>query len=145
MQKKHAFLRGVVWVMCIYHIFLGITLNCPVGFIEWTTTHILGASRLPDSSALFVARMLGTYLIVLGIGMGVAAWNPVKNRALLTIGSILVILRSIQRIVQSVDLEQALGISSGNNWITIIILLAFAAVLIFFRYRIYNEMRIETT
>lgn len=140
MKKKHLVLRGVVWLVCLYHILLGITLNCPVKCITWVATNTLCATKMPDASALFLARMLGTYLIVFGIAMGLAAWNPIKNRALLTIGAILVVLRTLQRLVQVDDLQDAIGISSGGNWTTVVVLLAFAGVLAFFRYCVYREM-----
>lgn len=140
MQKKYVVLRGVVWLVCLYHILLGITLNCPVKCITWVATNALGATKMPDGSALFLARMLGTYLIVFGIGMGLAAWNPVKNRALLTLGAILVVLRTLQRLVQVGDLQEAIGISTGSNWATVAVLLAFAAALAFFRYCVYQQM-----
>jgi hypothetical protein len=139
-MKKHLVLRGVVWLVCLHHLVLGIVLNCPVESIRWTTQALLGATKLPDASALFLARMLGTYMIVLGIGMGLAAWDPVKNRALLSLGAILVALRGLQRLVQADDLQSALGISSGSNWTTVLIILAFGAVLAFFRFRVYQDM-----
>jgi hypothetical protein len=140
MQKKYVALRGVVWLVCLYHISLGVTLNCSVKCMTWVATNALGATKMPDASALFLARMLGTYLIVFGVGMGLAAWNPVKNRALLTLGAMLVILRTVQRLLQAGDLQEALGISAGSNWATITALLVFAAVLVFFRYCVYQEM-----
>ena len=140
MQKKFLVLRGVVWLVCVYHVLLGVALNSPVSCITWVATHLLGATKMPDASALFLARMLGTYLIVFGIGMGLAAWNPVKNRALLSLGAILVVLRVVQRLVQVGDLQQAIGISTVGNWTTVVVLFAFAAVLAFFRYCVYQQM-----
>jgi hypothetical protein len=80
-------------------------------------------------------------MIAFGIGMGIAAWNPIKNRALLTVGAILVGLRAIQRIIQAADLEQMLGISSGKNLLTIGILFVLAAILIYFRMKLYQDMK----
>ncbi len=140
MERKYLVLRGVVWTVCIYHVLLGVALNAPVGLITWVATNVLGATRMPDASALFLARMLGTYLIVFGVAMGVVAFNPIKNRALLTLSAILVVLRAIQRVVQSGDLDQALGISAASNYTTIAILILIAAALAFFRFQIYREM-----
>lgn len=141
MQNKYLFLRGAIWFVCIFHILLGVILNLPVSYIVWLLTNILGATKMPDASILFLVRMLGTYLFVFGIGMGIAAWNPVKNRSLLTLGAILVTLRAVQRIVQAGSLEQMLGISSQSNWVTIIIFLLFAIALVVFRAKIYKDMK----
>ncbi len=141
MQNKYVFFRAVVWLVCLYHVTFGVLLNCPSELIDSTAKSLMGATKLPDASALFLARMVGTYMLVFGIGMGVAAWNPVKNRALLTIGVILVVLRALQRVVQANDLTHALGVSSSGNWATIIILLVFAAILGLFRLRILQDQK----
>ena len=88
---------------------------------------------MPDSSALFLARMLGGYMLCFGVGMGLAAWDPVKNRSILSLGAGLVVLRSIQRIVQADTLQETLGLSSQANWTAIVILLVFAVFLVAFR------------
>ena len=141
MQAKYRFLRGVVWVVGAYHIILGVILNCPVSWIVWTSNHILGATRMPDASALFLARMLGVYLVAFGVAMALAAWDPIKNRAILSIGAILVALRTLQRLVQADDLQQGLGISGGTNWVTVIVLVVLAAFLLFFRIQLYRDMQ----
>ena len=141
MKKHYPVLRSVVWGMCAYHLFLGCTLNGPGNWISTVLTHLLGATRIPDASALFAGRMLGVYLIVFGLGLGLAAWNPIKNRALLSLGAILVVIRGIQRLVQFQDLETALGIPASTNWTAVAILWAFGVTLVFFRYRVFKEMR----
>ncbi len=143
MQKKYLVLRSVVWLMCLYHVVVGIVLNCPVDVISFAMTHLMGATKIPDSSALFPARMLGTYMIVFGLGLGAAAWNPVKNRAILTVGVVLVLLRAAQRLLQAQDLSQALGVSSRTNWTAILILILFAATLAFFRFKLYRDRAME--
>ena len=141
MENRYPLLRALVWFVCLYHLFLGIMLNCPVDSIDWVASRVLGATKMPDVSALFLARMLGTYLIVFGIGMGLAAWNPVKNRALLSLGAILVVARATQRVFQANDLQQTLGISTGVNWATIVILVMIGVVLVLFRVKLYQDMR----
>jgi hypothetical protein len=141
MQKNYFVLRGVTWFISVFHVIFGIVLNTSPKTIVWFVTNVLGATKMPESSVLFLARALGTYMIAFGIGMGIAAWNPIKNRALLTVGAILVGLRAIQRIIQAADLEQMLGISSGKNLLTIGILFVLAAILIYFRMKLYQDMK----
>lgn len=143
MQKKHLCLKTVVWLICAYHVTLGIILNAPVDLLSTTLTHGFGATKMPDASALFPARMLGTYMLVFGIGMGIAAWNPVKNRALLTVGVLLVSGRALQRILQADDLAWALGVAPAANWTAIAILLAFAVLLAGFRIKLWQDMKSE--
>lgn len=141
MQKKYLYLRGIVWFISVYQVLLGIILNSSPAVIVWAATNFLGATKMPDISALFLARALGTYMIALGIGIGIAAWDPVKNRALLSVGAILVGLRAIQRIIQAQDLEQMLGISKEGNLITIVFLSVLAAMLLYFRLKLHYDMK----
>ncbi len=127
--------------MTVYHLLLGIVLNCPVEVISWVAVNLLGASHLPDATALFPARMLGTYMIVFGLGMALVAWDPVKNRALLSLGAILVIARSLQRIFQADDLQIALGVPPQANWGTIVALLVIAMLLIVFRINLHRDLK----
>ncbi|MFC1643609.1 hypothetical protein ACFL1F_00835 [Chlamydiota bacterium] len=145
MKKRYLVLRAGVWIICVYLVLLGLILNGPVKGITYAATNFLGASKMPDASALFLARMLGAYLVVFGIGMGIAAWNPIKNRALLTLGAILLVLRSIQRLVCLTDLQNTLGISTGHNWMTVVLVLLFAIFLMYFRFRLYHDMGKENS
>jgi len=140
MENKYLVLRGVTWFVAVYHVALGVVLNCPVPWIDWTACHLLGATKLPDASALFLARMLGCYLAAFGLAAGLAAWDPVKNRAILSVVVILTVLRSIQRVLQASDLEQTLGIAPRSNWTMVAVPLVFAAILLYFRWRVYRDM-----
>ena len=141
MNKDYRFFRVVVALVCLYHLFLGIVLNSPVDVISWVAINLLGATHLPDATALFPARMLGTYLIVFGLGMGLVAWDPVKNRALLSLGAILVVMRILQRVLQADDLQVALGITSQASWGTVIGLLLIVIVLVVFRLLLLRDMK----
>lgn len=144
MKNKYVWLRGVTWFVCVYHASLGVVLNCPVPWIEWMSSHLLGATKMPDDSVLFLARMLGTYLLAFGLVAGLAAWDPIKNRAFLSVVVILIVVRSLQRMLQASDLEQTLGVSAGANWRMVVVPLFFAAVLLYFRFRIAGDMKAAT-
>jgi hypothetical protein len=139
MDKKYLGLKVLVGFIGAYHLFLGLVLNMPVEVISWIATNLLGATHLPDASALFPARMLGSYMLVFGIGMALVVWDPVKNRALLSLGAILIVLRCFQRVFQPEDLKLALGITAQASWGTVVALLVVATLLLVFRFRLYRE------
>jgi hypothetical protein len=139
MDKKYLGLKVLVGFIGAYHLFLGLVLNMPVEVISWIATNLLGATDLPDASALFPARMLGSYMLVFGIGMALVVWDPVKNRALLSLGAILIVLRCFQRVFQPEDLKLALGITAQASWGTVVALLVVATLLLVFRFRLYRE------
>ncbi len=141
MAKKFMAFRIIAGVICLYHVALGIVLNCPGDVIQWAVSNCMGATKLPDASSLFVAKMLGAYMIFFGLGMGLVAWNPIKNRSILTIGALLVIFRSIHRIIQADLLMESLGISTQSNWTTIIILIIFSVALLAFRFLLLADSK----
>ena len=140
-MKKYLFFRGVVWFISIYNVLLGIIFNCPEGIIVSFTKMVLGYDGMPGTAMMFTIRLLGVYMIFFGAAMGLAAWNPVKNRAVLTVGSIFLVLRALQRVVQASQLELAFGITAQRNWIFIAMLMGFAIVVLTFRIKLYLEMK----
>ena len=140
-MKNDLFFRGVVGFICIYNVLLGIIFNCPEGVIVGFTKMVLDYDGLPGAAMLFTVRLLGVYMIFFGAAMGLAAWNPVKNRAILTVGSIFLVLRALQRMVQAGQLELAFGITAQRNWIFIAMLMGFAMIVMTFRIKLYLEMR----
>lgn len=139
MKQKFMALRITVGVVAVYHLATGLILNAPAGFLSAALTRWLGATRTPDPETLFPIRMLGTYMLVFGVAMALTAWNPVKNRALLTVGAILAVLRALQRLCESRDLGLALGIADSMNAMTMVLLLVFAVALVGFRLQVLKH------
>jgi hypothetical protein len=107
--------RGILLIMCVYHVIVGIALNCPTEWVKWVGQYVFGMTQLPGESSIHIARMLGAYMVAFGVALGTAAWDPVKNRAILTIGVILALTRCVQRAATGAQLEEALGISQSHN------------------------------
>lgn len=136
-------LRVIAWCVCIYQVVLGIALNLPGSAVAAVAESVFGISKMPGEPTLIVARMLGAYMVAIGIGMGLAAWNPVKNRAFLSVGAILLGLRVVQRLVSFGDLQQVLGIAGSRNLTMIVVLAAFTACVIAFRLLLSRDMRAD--
>lgn len=140
MQNKHTALRGLLWVICVYHVVLGLCANLPPAQVQAAASALLGL-QLPQDPTLFqILKPFGVYVMVFGVMMGVTAWNPVKNRALITVGVILFALRLLQRLLNLEGVEQNLGVTSGRNWATIATVGAFALALAVLRWKLYREM-----
>lgn len=140
-MNRHLYFRGIVWFICIYNIVLGIILNCPESTVVTFTKMVLTYDGVPSVAIMFTAKLLGVYMIFFGAAMGLAAWNPVKNRAILTVGAIFLVLRALQRLIQADHLQAAFGITPQRNWVFLALLLFFAAVVLAFRLRLYFEMK----
>ncbi|MCD4781984.1 MAG: hypothetical protein K8S27_15765 [Candidatus Omnitrophica bacterium] len=140
-MNRHLFFRGVVWFICGYNILLGIIFNCPQSVVVGFTRIVFQYDGTPGTALMFTIKLLGAYMIFFGAAMGLAAWNPVKNRAVLTVGSIFLVLRALQRAVQASQLESAFGITAQRNWVFIAMLMGFAIVVLAFRIKLYLEMK----
>ena len=138
--NKHTVLRGLLWCICAYHIVLGFCANLPPSQVQAAATSLLGL-HLPDSPALYqLLKPFGVYVMVFGVMMGLAAWNPVKNRALITIGVVLFTLRLLQRLIDLDEVQQNLGVSTARNWATIVTVAIFALLLGALRLKLYRDM-----
>jgi hypothetical protein len=140
MGKRYLVPRGILWIMCAYHLVVGVALNCPTEWVIWVAEHWFSIRQLPGASSIHIARMLGVYMVAFGVALGTAAWDPIKNRAILTIGVILAVTRCVQRLATSAQLEEALGIPQSHNIALFAPLIVFSIVLIVFRWHIYRKM-----
>lgn len=137
----YTILRAIAWCVGGYQVALGIALNLPGSSVARVAEFVFGISKMPGEPTLLVARMLGAYMLAIGVGMGLAAWNPVKNRAFLSVGAILLGLRVVQRLVSLGDMQEVLGIAGGRNLAMIGVLAAFTACVIGFRLLLLRDMR----
>jgi|GEM_PF-1338385 hypothetical protein len=144
MNNKHTALRGLLWFICVYHVVLGLCANLPPSQVQAIAAALLGL-QLPDNAALFqLLKPFGVYVMVFGVAMGIAAWNPVKNRALISLGVVLFALRLIQRLVDLDGVQQNLGVTSDRNWATIATVAVFTLLLAVLRWKLHREMHHNT-
>lgn len=140
-MDRQLFFRGVLWFICAYNVLLGIIFNCPEGVVVGFSQMAFSYDTAPGTALLFTARLMGAYMLFFGAAMGLAAYNPVKNRALLTVGAIFLVLRALQRVVQADQLEAAFGTTPERNIIYIAMLTCFAVVVAVFRLKLYKDMK----
>jgi hypothetical protein len=72
--------------------------------------------------------------------MAAAAWNPVKNRAAVTIGLLLFVLRVVQRVVFAEKVMTVFQIPPVNYWVYGGVVLLLGAALGVFRWKLYRDM-----
>jgi putative Ca2+/H+ antiporter (TMEM165/GDT1 family) len=140
MKNKHTALRALLWAICIYHVVFGLLANLPAETMRGLAATLLGFS-LPAVPALdYVVKPFGIYVIAFGVMMGVAAWNPVKNRALISIGVVLFVLRAAQRLIHVEEMQDALGVTPARNLIAVCVVVAFAVALLGLRWKLHCEL-----
>lgn len=141
MKSKHNLLRGLLWFICIYHVVTGLTANLSDAGVRFAADKLAGV-QLRDNPELFhIARPFGVYVICFGVLMGLAAWNPVKNRAIITVGVLLFLARALQRIIFAQQFQATFNVSAGRNAVTITAVCLFAVALAVLRILLYQEMK----
>lgn len=140
MKKKHLALRGLLLFIAAYHIAVGsLAIFSKEGVIAAAKT-LADYQVDADPSFFYIIKPFGIYLIVFGISMLVAAYNPVKNRAIISIGVLLFGLRVIQRIIYVQETQEIFNVPLWRNAVTIGIVAVFALLLAFFRFQLYRDM-----
>ena len=140
MAGKHYLIRSLLWFICAYHVAVGLLLNLSQTGVVWAARNLGGLTVNVSPELAYLVKPFGMYLIAFGIAMGVAAWNPVKNRAIITIGVVLIALRVIQRIVCAGEVQELFNVSAGRNMVSIVIVALFGVALAVLRIRLYLEM-----
>lgn len=143
-MKPQPFLRCALWLICLYTVCLGLLLNGPQAVVSRLALNMLNHDQAIDAPLAFAVRMLGAYMIFFGVAVGLAAWNPRKNRAILSVASLFLVLRILQRMFYAAQLEATFGISSGRNWSYIGIMALLTALFVGYRWLIHREMHPAT-
>jgi hypothetical protein len=140
-----ALLRCVVWFVCLYSIGFGLLLNGPDAWVAVVAERMLNYGQEIDAPLRFTGRMLGAYMMFFGVALGLVAWNPVKNRAVLTVAVLLLLCRILQRLVYAGQLESIFGISSQRNWTYIGILAVFAVAMAAYRVTLHRQINADVS
>lgn len=140
MQQKHTGLRVLLWIIGLYHVACGLVPNLFPDRIPALAERLAGMQVQAAPEFVALAKPFGVYAIVFGVMMGLAAWNPVKNRALISVGVLLFALRIIQRLAGLDEASQVFGVTPGRSMGTIAIISCFALALAWLRFRLYRAM-----
>lgn len=138
MKRSYGFFRGLLWVIGGYHILAGLLFNGPRPWLV-RVAETLGATRMPDEAAFYLVKPFGIYLLLFGLAMCAAAWNPIKNRTLITLGVLLFGLRIIQRLSTLSQTQDLFGISAARNGVMLAIIALFGILLAVFRLKLLKE------
>lgn len=143
-ENRHVAVRGLLWVICLYHVGCGLIANLFPDQIPHIAERLAGMKVASVPEFIYLAKPFGLYAMVFGIMMGLAAWNPVKNRALITVGVILFALRIFQRLAGIEEVERVFGVTPARSLAAVGIVACFGIALAWLRFQIYREMHPET-
>jgi hypothetical protein len=110
------------------HVMIGLGVNLSRPFIE-RTAELYGARADFTPQFLGILHPLGAFMIVLGVLAAVAASDPLRYRPVVYGFVLLLVIRSLQRVVFKQDIEQAFQIDPTRNLLTAGFFLAMAVTL----------------
>ena len=123
-------LKALLWLVCAFHVAVGLSLNLPLGLKEWVATRLYGATV--DWSQLqfvYILKPLGAFMMALGVMAAIAARNPLTNRAVVHGFVFLFVLRGLQRVVFLREIQGAFAIPLSRHFGTMAFMFLLAAAL----------------
>lgn len=140
MQKGYLVGRGVCAFVALYHLLIGALLVLS-GEMSIALAARMGMTIEGSQLLGVIGEILGCYIIAFGFMMAITAWDPIKNRAMLTVGIILVVLRLIQRLVFMEKVIDTFQMTSAAFWRDFIIVAILGLGLLAFRLMILRDSR----
>lgn len=131
-----AILRVILVVVCASHLVLG-----SVAFVaipEVVTSFAAasyGATITLTPPLQHAVRIVGAFMLAIGVMAFFAVRNPVRNRAIVDGIGILQLLRVSQRIVFATQVQEAFAVPSGRLWAQSAFFLALGLALLLLRPR----------
>lgn len=124
-------LQIFLWLMCAFHLIVGISLNVPIGIKEYVGSSIYGAQvDWGEPQFVYILKPLGAFMFALGIMAAIAARDPVRNKAIVIGFAVLAVLRGLQRIVFQQEIFDTFAIEPGRQVGTIAFMFISAVLLL---------------
>jgi hypothetical protein len=122
--------KTLLWLVCVTHLAIGIAGVCSPSLAERVVRGFYGATVEMTPAIVHLLRIMGAYMIAVGILGLVAALDPQKYRPVIIAIAILIAIRVLQRIVFANEIQQTFGISAGRIWFQSIYFAGLAAALL---------------
>ena len=123
-------LSWFLWIVCAFHILVGLSLNVDLGLREWVGSSLYNARvDWSDGQFAYIMKPLGAFMIALGVMAAMAARNPLANRSIIIGFVILFTMRGLQRLLYMREIESVFAIPSSRSLVQMVVMLAFAVAL----------------
>lgn len=145
MNKTYSGWKVLLWFIAGYHASLGLMMMFSGEMTISTIKAVAGVTVTGSPLLGVVGEILACYLLAFALIMGLAAWNPVKNRAAITVGLVLFALRLFQRIYFAEKTMQIMQIPPAKYWSAAAIVAILAGLMGIFRWQLYCDMHDAAT
>jgi hypothetical protein len=138
MEASYGPWRAIPAFVGVYHLVVGLVLMFS-GEAAIKAAKVFGGMTVVGSSEMgILGEVLACYVLAFGAMMLVAAYDPVKNRACLSIGATLCALRVLQRLLFGSKLMSVFQMDAAHYWGSLAIVTVLGAGLALFRWRLYQ-------
>ena len=129
-------LRVVLVVVCASHLVLGaIAYVADSGLITSFAASTYGATLTLTPQLQHVVRIVGAFMLAIGIMAAFAVADPVRNRAIVDGIGILQVLRVSQRVFFATQVQEAFSVPLARLWAQSAFFLLLGVVLLALRPR----------
>jgi hypothetical protein len=130
MNPNVAWLSRFLWIVCAFHVLVGLSLNVDLGFREWVGGTLYNAQvDWTDGQFAYIMKPLGAFMIALGLMAAMAAMNPLGNRAIILGFVVLFTMRGLQRLLYMREIESVFAIPANRSLIQMVVMLSLAVAL----------------
>jgi hypothetical protein len=139
-MNRQTALKAVLVLVCAAHLILGIIgYFAPPEPVANVIASLYGATLTITPQLQHMIRILGAFMVAIGILAAFALQDPQKNRSIIYGIAVLLILRVSQRLVFAQEIHEHFQVSYGKLWIQSIFFLALAIALLWLRPRQANR------
>lgn len=128
-RVPHRLLQGFFWMVCTFHVVVGVGLNFSSGFPRLMAEYY-GATVDWTPQFTYILKPLGAFMFVLGLLAAAAARDPLRYRLAAYLFATLFTIRGLQRVVFRREILDAFSISPARNMGNAVFFLALAATLL---------------
>ena len=126
-----AWLSRFLWIVCAFHILVGLSLNVDIGLREGVGSSLYNAQvDWSDGQFAYIMKPLGAFMIALGVMAAMAARDPLGNRPIIIGFAVLFTMRGLQRLLFMDEIERVFAIPSSRSLMQMVVMLSLAVVLV---------------
>jgi membrane-associated HD superfamily phosphohydrolase len=133
-MNRQTALRILLAIVSISHLLLGLlAVVAPPETVARLVATFYGATLEVTPAVQHVLRILGAYMMAIGVMAAFAFFNPAKQKGILAGIILLLVLRVAQRLIFASEIQQNFGVSAGHLWTQSAFFLALATALFWAR------------
>jgi len=126
-----AWLSRFLWIVCAFHILVGLSLNVDLGLKEWVGGTLYNTQvDWSDGQFAYIMKPLGAFMIALGVMAAMAARDPLGNRPIILGFAVLFTMRGLQRLLFMNEIESVFAIPSSRSLLQMVVMLSLALALV---------------